>query len=230
MKEQDRIWQLIARRLAGDATEKDLQELQQLLKANPDMTYSLQLMIDLWKTTPKEEGMPEGAFDRHLKRLAIAQKKSGGRSRYRPPKDGKRWSLFTSHSILHNYGKTIGRNLLRNKTFSIINITGLAIGMASALLILLWIRSELSFDLFHEKKDRIYQVFNRGTFDGKVECWPATPMVLAPALEKEYPQVEEAARINWVGAFVLSNGDKHLQTQGDLTDASFFRIFSFPLL
>jgi len=232
MKEQDRIWRLITKKLAGEATEEDVRELQQLLKDHPDKSYPLQLLTDLWKPGEAEDTREaDQAFERHMQRLEARQEKAKAVSpisRYRPPEDGKRWS--SGYSLLRNYSKTISRNLLRSKTFSFINITGLAIGMASALLILLWVRNEFSYDLFHQKKDRIYQVFSRGTFDGRLACWPSTPMSLAPALRKDYPQVEEVVRMNWVAAFVLSNGDKHLLTQGDIVDPGFFKMFSFPLV
>ncbi|HVW62403.1 MAG TPA: ABC transporter permease, partial [Puia sp.] len=204
----------------------------ELLKSHPDKSYSLQLLTDLWKPVDAEDiPSADKAFDNHMQRLAARQEKTSATkavSRYRPPENGKKWT--SAYSLLRNYSKTIHRNLLRSKTFSFINITGLAIGMASALIILLWVRNELSYDLFHKKKDRIYQVYSRGIFDGKPACWRSTPMVLGPVLKKEYPQVEEVVRMNWVAAFVLSNGDKHLQTQGDLVDPGFFRIFSFPLV
>jgi len=235
MKDKDRIWKLIARKLAGEATEEDLRELERLLKAYPDKSYPIQILIDDWKPAEeKEVTVAESAFDKHMERLAAhqaARKERQGASaavsRYKPPQE--KWGSAL-YSLFGNYRKTISRHLLRSKTFSLINITGLAIGMASALLILLWIRNELSFDLFHVKKDRIYQAYTRGTFDGKVECMSATPMVMAPVLKKDYPQVEEVLRMNWVGAFVLSYADKHLQTQGYLVDSGFFRVFSFPLV
>ncbi|MGZ3950520.1 MAG: ABC transporter permease, partial [Flavisolibacter sp.] len=59
--------------------------------------------------------------------------------------------------MIGNYFKIAFRNLFRNKAFSLINISGLAIGMASAMLILLWIQNEVSYDQFHEKKNRIYE-------------------------------------------------------------------------
>lgn len=231
MKERDRIWKLVAKKLAGEATEGDLRELQELINHQPESSYSIQMLIDIWESAPlgdKEE--QEAAFDRHLQRLEAHQRSLRKTSRYRPPKDGRKWSLSSGYSMMKNYGKTIRRNFLQSKTFSFINITGLAVGMASALLILLWIRHEMSYDLFHEKKDRIYAAFNRATINGSVACWPGTPIPMGPALQKEYPQIEEAVRTNWVGAFVLSNGDRHLQTQGLITDPNFFNVFSFPLV
>jgi len=230
MKERDRIWKLVAKRLAGEATERDIRELQELINDQPESSYSIQLLIDMWESSSRRDiGETKAAFDRHLQRLDAHQRSSAKVSRYRPPKDGKRWSLSSGYSMVENYGKTIRRNFLRSKTFSFVNITGLAVGMASALLILLWIRHEMSYDLFHEKKDRIYAAFNRATINGTVACWPNTPIPMGPALQKDYSQVEEAVRTNWVGAFVLSNGDKHLETQGLVTDPNFFNVFSFPL-
>ena len=70
-----------------------------------------------------------------------------------------------------NFFKIAYRNILRNKGFSFINISGLAIGMASAVLILLWIQNEMSHDKFHEKGDRIYTANNRDKFNGEVWAW-----------------------------------------------------------
>jgi hypothetical protein len=82
--------------------------------------------------------------------------------------------------MFRNYLKIAYRNLLRNKGFSFINILGLAIGMASAMLIFLWIQHEVSYDQFHEKKNRIYEAWNREVFSGKLQCWSTTPKVLGP--------------------------------------------------
>src|SRR6186713_1302498 len=99
--------------------------------------------------------------------------------------------------MFSNYFKIAIRNLVRNKTFSFINILGLAIGMASAMLILLWIQHEVSYEKFHEKKDRIYQAWNRDELTGKLQCWSSTPKVLASALTSDNPEVEAATRVNW---------------------------------
>ena len=70
--------------------------------------------------------------------------------------------------MIKNYFKIALRNLQKNKAFSFLNISGLAIGMASALLILLWVQNEISFDRFHKNKDYIYEAWNCGEFDGKM--------------------------------------------------------------
>lgn len=129
-----------------------------------------------------------------------------------------------------NYLKIAFRNILRNKTFSVINILGLAVGMASALLILLWIESELSYDQFHEKKNRIYEVWNRETFSGKLQCWNTTPKIFARTVERDFPEVEQATRVNWPSSFLFSVGEKKLMITGNIVDSNFLNMFSFPLL
>ena len=132
--------------------------------------------------------------------------------------------------MFKNYLKVAFRNLYRNKFFSIINIAGLAVGMASAILILLWIQNELSYDRFHSKGDRIYQAWNRSTFDGKLQCWSTTPKILGPTLKKDYPEVEEITRVNWGNNFLFSIGDRRMNASGTMVDPGFLTIFDFPLV
>ena len=87
--------------------------------------------------------------------------------------------------MITNFFKTTIRNLWRNKGFSIINIAGLSIGMAAALIILLWIQNEVSTDRFYKKTDRIYQMYNRDKMaSGEIVAWPNTPKILATTLKK----------------------------------------------
>lgn len=132
--------------------------------------------------------------------------------------------------MIKNYLKIAFRNLLRNKAFSFINISGLAIGMASTILIFLWIQSEVTYDRFHEKEDRIYEAWNRTEFSGKLQCWNTTPKILARTLEKDLPEVERAVRVNWQRQFLFSVGDKRLTVGGHMVDTGFLQMFSFPLL
>jgi ABC-type antimicrobial peptide transport system permease subunit len=130
--------------------------------------------------------------------------------------------------MIKNYLKITLRNLLRQKAFSFINIAGLAIGMASAALIFFWVQNELSYDQFHAKKDRLYQVYNRSVFDGKLWCWGTTPKVMSKTL-KSYSQVEEVCRTSGCN-FLFTIGDKHLNVDGTFTDPGFLTMFSFPLI
>lgn len=132
--------------------------------------------------------------------------------------------------MIRNYLKIAWRNLLRSKAFSIINITGLTIGMAAAALILLWIQHELTFDGFHEKQDRIYEAWNRDTMDSKLACWNTTPKVLARTLQQDFPEVESVSRVNWSTSYLLTVGEKKIMKRGNIVDSSFLGIFTFPLV
>jgi putative ABC transport system permease protein len=132
--------------------------------------------------------------------------------------------------MLKNYFKIALRNLLKNKVFSFINILGLSVGMASAILILLWIRHEVNYDQFHEKKDRIYEAWNKDTFSGKLHCWNTTPKVFARTVERDFPEIEQATRVSWPRNYLFSIGEKRLTVQGNFVDSNFLNMFSFPLL
>jgi len=131
--------------------------------------------------------------------------------------------------MLKNYFKIAFRNLLRSKGFSAINISGLAIGMASAILILLWIQNEMSFDRFYKKSDRLYLMHNRDKFSGELWAWGTTPKIMGPTLKTSYPEVEDAVRFNNV-TFLTTVGETHLNSRGAFTDSGFISMFDFPLL
>jgi len=132
--------------------------------------------------------------------------------------------------MLKNYLKVAFRNLWKNKGFSFINIAGLAVGMASAILILLWIQNEVSYDGFHAKKDRIYEAWNRAEFSGALHCWNTTPRVLAAAMQRDFPEVEHTCRVDWPRRLLFSIGDKRLMVKGNAVDSIFLQVFSFPML
>jgi putative ABC transport system permease protein len=131
--------------------------------------------------------------------------------------------------MLKNFFRITFRNLLRNKAFATINILGLTIGMASAMLIILWVQNELGYDRFYQKTDRLYLMFNRDKFGGELHAWSSTPKIMATTIKKDYPEVEDVARFNNV-TFLVTVGEKHLNIRGGFTDSSFLRMFSFPLL
>ena len=131
--------------------------------------------------------------------------------------------------MIRNYLKTAWRNLLKNKIFSAINISGLAIGIAAFLLIINYLRFQYSFDDFNKRKDRIYRVPMVVTeTSGKPQSFAFTYPAVAPALKKDFPEVEEAARFRkrWG---IVRHGDQKINEGGMIyyADASVFKIFSF---
>ena len=136
---------------------------------------------------------------------------------------------------LNNYGmfksffKVAFRNIMRNRGYSFINISGLAIGMAATMLILLWVQNEMSVDRFHEKTERIHQMYSRDQNNGQLDVWGNTPALLAPELKQTYGEVEDAIRFRIV-YFLTKVGDKHYNVAGAFADPGFLSMFSFPLL
>lgn len=131
--------------------------------------------------------------------------------------------------MFQNYLKIALRNLLRNRGFSAINILGLSVGMASAVLILLWMYNEISYDRFHRNADNLYAAWNRGTFDGKLQCWDNTPKILAPTLKNEFPEIVNTSR-NYSRWYVTRAGDKKISSEAIVTDPAFLQMFDFPLV
>src|SRR5688572_26277758 len=133
--------------------------------------------------------------------------------------------------MLKNHFKIAWRNLVRGKSFSIINISGLAVGMACAILILLWLQNEINFDKFHTNKNRLYEVYGLTTLEGKLSTINQTEQPLAPALKEGYPEVEASTRFGQVNSFLFTAGDKRLTgIEGGFVDPSFFQLFDFPLV
>ncbi|WP_439558581.1 ABC transporter permease [Dyadobacter sp.] len=131
--------------------------------------------------------------------------------------------------MIRNYFKIAWRNLLRNRAFSAINIAGLAIGLASCMLISLYVIDELSFDRFHEKADRIVRVVFKGSMQGgkfnEANVMPPT----AAALKADYPEVLDATRLRQGGNPIISIDDQlFTDNKMALVDPNFFQVFTLP--
>jgi putative ABC transport system permease protein len=136
--------------------------------------------------------------------------------------------------MFKNYFKIAFRNLWRNKRFSLINIFGLATGMACSLLIFLFVRDELSYDRFNKDAGNIYRVVKDFVNDDGSRLPDATtPPALAPAMQSEIPEVASVTRVfpNWGGNYLINYGDKKF-TEEKLyrVDSSFFDVFTFPFI
>jgi len=132
--------------------------------------------------------------------------------------------------MIKNYLKVAWRNLWRNKFFSTINIAGLGLGMACSILIILWVQNELSFDAFHAKGDRLYQVIERQYYDHKIMGQYSVPGVLADEMKHALPQVELATPMAWNNQNTFRVGTKIIKLEGNSAGADFFKMFSYPLL
>jgi len=131
--------------------------------------------------------------------------------------------------MLKNYIKVAVRNIVRHPGYSFINITGLAVGMACCILILLWVQDELSFDRFHAKAGDIYRVIQEINFTDHSTTWAITQGPLGPSLKADFPDIPESVRFTRRG-MRLSYGDKVFDELVGMADGSIFSVFSFPLL
>ncbi|TMI81338.1 MAG: FtsX-like permease family protein [Bacteroidetes bacterium] len=133
--------------------------------------------------------------------------------------------------MIKSYFKTAWRSLLRGRSFSLINIGGLAIGMAGASLILLWLQNEISFDKFHINKDRLYEVYGlTNNTDGRPTVIPVVPQPLGPAIKQNFPEVEGQTRVKDINSFLITANSKSFTgINGSFVDPAFLQMFSFPL-
>jgi len=134
--------------------------------------------------------------------------------------------------MFKNFLKIVLRRMRAQKGYTLINVSGLAIGMAAAAFILLWVRDERSYDQYQVNADRIYrlvQSFHYGTYD---LTQANTPAVLAPRLKEECPDVELVTRVRGFRSeqLVIADGRKFNEPGLGIADDCFFRLFSFPLV
>lgn len=136
--------------------------------------------------------------------------------------------------MIRNYLKTAWRNLIRNKAFSAINISGLALGLACSLLIMLWVQDERSIDGFHKNSSQLYHVYERSYYDGKADAGYSTQGLLAIELKRVIPEIEYASGFEYAAApgsqSTFEANNKVNKMNGMYAGENFFSMFSYPLL
>ncbi len=134
--------------------------------------------------------------------------------------------------MLKNYLKIALRNIQKYKTYSAINIIGLAVGMACCLLIFFWVQDEFRFDRFHENKNRIHQVYSELKYqDGRSRIFTGSYYPLARLLKSEIPEVAEALRYEEAANILVKQGEKSTTDNiVGLADPAFFSVFSFSFI
>lgn len=144
-----------------------------------------------------------------------------------PPWKRKGWNL----ALLPNFLKVVFRNFLRNKGYALINILGLAVGIASCILILIYINDEFSYDTFHEKSERIYRVNTDMKWGDQEGVSFASPPPLGRVFAEQIPEVKSSVRFYKPDNQILRKGDTYFKEDNIFAvDSTFFNIFSFNLL
>lgn len=133
--------------------------------------------------------------------------------------------------MLKNQLKIALRNIRKRKLFSLINVIGLATGVATALITALYVFNELSYDRFHEKGDQLYRVLRKSNINGNYYTIGITSAPFAKALQNDFPrEIKSVVRVMPNNALVRYQANTFTENKFFLADSNFFRIFSFPLL
>jgi len=139
-------------------------------------------------------------------------------------------TTYWSIQMFKNYMKVAFRNIIRHKGFSVINITGLAVGMACCILIFLWVEDEKSYDQFHKNGKNMYIVATHIKYGSRTSTSSGTPSALGPALKDEYPEIVNSVRFcNGPHAMYFAYKDQKLREEVEAVDPSFLKMFSFPM-
>ncbi len=132
--------------------------------------------------------------------------------------------------MFRNFFLTALRNLRKNRTYSFLNIFGLAIGIGCAGLIFLWVESEMSYDSMYPKKTLVYQVFTNHFYSGEVRTFDDTPGLLGPAMQSEIPGVVSTCRTTWANPLISDGKDQGLFKGGMYAEPSVFGMFSLQFV
>ncbi len=132
--------------------------------------------------------------------------------------------------MIKNYIKIAFRNLWKHKSFSMINIIGLAVGMTACFLIFMFVKFELSYDKFNKNFDHIYRLNTDIKSPNEILHWSSASAPMGPALQADYPEVKANVRIFGAGFLVESKNEKFQENNLAFTDPSIFKIFTFPFI
>ncbi|HEY8969150.1 MAG TPA: ABC transporter permease [Puia sp.] len=133
--------------------------------------------------------------------------------------------------MFQNYLKTALRNLWKNKGFSAINIIGLAVGLATCLLIVLYVIDELSYDRWNKQADRIYRLDSQIKFGGNHLFLAVAPPLAGPSMIQDYPEVEQYTRFRYYGGALIRKGDVNIRENSTTyADSTIFDVFTLPMI
>lgn len=148
----------------------------------------------------------------------------------------KRNKTYNRTMLNFNHIKISYRNLLKNKVYAAINILGLSVGIASVMLIAIYVNYETSYDKFYEDSERVHRVALERVYPGRVKTFGTSSIMLAPTLNENYPQVEKATRLhrlffnNELSVTIEDNNESFIETRFMFADSSFFQVFSHEFI
>jgi predicted permease len=132
--------------------------------------------------------------------------------------------------MLKNYIKTTLRSLFKNKVYSFLNIAGLAMGIACASLIFLWVQDEVTFNHNFSKREQLYRVMENGFTNGAISTGVSAPSPLGVAMKAEIPGIQNTMRKSWNMGQLFVLGDKSINEEGTYADPSIFSMLTLPFV
>src|ERR1700722_13256224 len=132
--------------------------------------------------------------------------------------------------MIKNYIKTAFRGLMKNKGFTFLNVFGLALGLATCMLIVFYVFDELSYDRYNTKADRIYRVNEDIKLGGSSNSYAIVPAPMAAALKNDFPEIEQVVRFWNKGGNQVKKGTQNINEMAVYTDSSIFSVFTLPMI
>ncbi len=132
--------------------------------------------------------------------------------------------------MLKNFIVIALRNLRRHSTYSLINISGLSIGIACSILILLWVNDETSFDKFIPKSEKLYQVWGSAEFDGQITSWRSVPLPTYDEMKIAHSNIANSAVTGWGGSRLMTVDETRIMQDGYFVSEEFLEMFEFSLI
>lgn len=223
--EKERVWLLLAKKLAGEISEKELELLSAILNNHPELQYKAWIITTIWK----EKNITEEETD------AVGFKKIMERIKEQERLNESGHSFVKRNFMITNYLKTAFRNLQNNKIFSVINITGLAIGLSVCMLIVLYVGHESSYDSFHKNASRIVWIQGKMKMGNDSIFMPRMSYATGPVTNASEPFVEDFVRLkseheNPVIQNPQSPSLKFSEKGFLFADSNFFKFFTFRLV
>ena len=205
----------------GDLYERYVRDVAQMGVAKAKRTYGINVMGFF---------RPRAGLPFALKRQPPVGMSRRGTAHHGPYSDNSSTPLFRP-AMLQNYFKIAFRNLARNKAYASINIIGLSIGLAAAMLIMLYTKDEVSYDRFHAKNPSIYRIYSKDvTPAGIVEqLQPYTGIFPGPKFQAGVPEIMSFVRYQ-ENRKDLKQGNEVASQTVFMADSSFFSVFTFPLI
>ncbi len=132
--------------------------------------------------------------------------------------------------MLKNFIVVAMRSLRKNSLYSIINISGLSVGIACSILILLWVQAETSYDSFIPKADKLHQVWVNASISDGISTWNSVPLPTYMEMKNAHAKIVNSAVAGWGSRRLVANGDKRINIQGYYVSNEFLDMFEFPLI